>query len=82
MAKVVITKLKGKTASELTGKRNSVGQKKVRSPEGDLKTLRTLDAGSGTFDADLTYVFGLNVAKARRENKRVAGVADVAPAKR
>jgi hypothetical protein len=35
-----------------------------------------LDAHSPTFDRDLQYVFAKNVAKARRENKRLLGSAD------
>ncbi len=42
----------------------------------------TLDANSPTFEDDFSYVFEKNVAKARKENKRVLGVADLSPAKR
>ena len=35
-----------------------------------------------TLDDDLLYVFRRNVAKARRENKRLLGVADFVPPKR
>jgi hypothetical protein len=41
----------------------------------------TLDANSKTFDLDLQYVFQRNVAKARRENRKVTGRSDRAPAK-
>jgi hypothetical protein len=41
-----------------------------------MKTVRTLDARSATFGDDLLYVFGKNVAKARRDNKRVTGATD------
>jgi hypothetical protein len=43
--------------------------------------LRTLNANSESFGSDFTYVFGRNVAKARRENKRVTGRTDVVPVK-
>jgi hypothetical protein len=42
----------------------------------------TLDANSPSFEDGLQYVFARNVAKARRDNKRIVGVADVAPPKR
>ena len=41
--------------------------------DGRSKTVYRLDANSPTFDADLQYVFSRNVAKARRENKRLFG---------
>lgn len=81
MAKVVIKKLDGKTARKVGAKDVSVGQKRVRDSDGEVRTFRTLDAASKTFSTDLTYVFGRNVAKARRENKRVTGRTDSVPAK-
>jgi hypothetical protein len=54
----------------------SVGKKRVATASGKWKTVRTLDAHSPTFDRDLHYVFAKNVAKARRENKRLLGSAD------
>jgi hypothetical protein len=80
MTKIVVTSLKSKARSH--GSAASVTKKRVRDTDGQLKTLRTLDAGSRTFGEDLGYVFGKNVAKARRENKRTIGTADVAVAKR
>jgi hypothetical protein len=64
------------------GEATSVTEKRVRDTEGQVKTLRTLDAGSRTFGDDLQYVFGKNVAKARRDNKRAIGAADVVIGKR
>jgi len=81
MAKVVVgcfKSTKGKSKPEGT----AVAVKRVRDTEGKVKTLRTLDAGSRTFGSDLQYVFGRNVAKARRDNKRAIGATDVAVAKR
>jgi hypothetical protein len=79
MAKVVVTSLRSK--SKRLGK-TSVTEKRVRDTAGQVKTLRTLDAGSRTFGTDLQYVFGKNVAKARRDNKRAIGAADVVVPKR
>lgn len=80
MAKVTITKLDKTTAREI-GKRHGVVVKRVRSEDGEVRTLSSLDAGSKSFRDDLTHVFGKNVAKARKENKRVTGVSDRVPTK-
>jgi hypothetical protein len=81
MSKVVITKLSGSNAA--TPKKGaSVIERRVRNAEtGQIVTIRTLDGGSKTFGNDLTYVFTRNVAKARRENKKVSGVTDRVPGK-
>jgi hypothetical protein len=79
MAKVIVTKL-GVTGGR-GGKSASVGEKRVRDGDGKLQTLRTLDGHSETFSHDLTYVFARNVAKARRDNKKITGVTDRVPAK-
>jgi hypothetical protein len=50
--------------------------------DGGWKTVRTLDANSAMFEEGLRYVFTKNVAKARRDNKRVVGMTDVASPKR
>ena len=60
----------------------SVTEQRVRTPEGRMTTIRRIDARSPTFGEDMLYVFSKNVAAARRENKRVIGKTDVAPAKR
>jgi len=80
MAKIVVTSLKSKAGGRALAA--SVTKKRVRDTNGQLKTLRTLDAGSRTFGDDLGYVFGKNVAKARRENKRIVGAPDGAVEKR
>ena len=81
MSKVVVTKFFGLKAGK--GKKDSsVTEKRVRSADtGQLVTVRTLDGGSKTFGKDLTYVFTRNVAKARRDNKKVLGVTDRVPSK-
>lgn len=58
-----------------------VGARKarVRDTAGRVTTLRVLDIGSRTFGDDLRYVFGKNVAKARRDNKRIMCAHDVVP---
>lgn len=79
MAKVVIASLNRKPR---TGRQAlKVAVKRVRDPQGQLKTVRTLDADSQSFGEELLFVFGKNVAKARRDNKKVTGVTDLVPAK-
>jgi hypothetical protein len=70
---IVRSKSNGTTAT------TSVPEKRIRDTAGRVKTLRVLDIGSRTFGDDLQYVFGKNVAKARRDNKRLLGTSDVAP---
>lgn len=80
MAKVVF---KGLKAGRFTGPATrSVGKKRVSKADGGWKMVRTLDANSAIFDEGLRYVFTKNVAKARRDNKRVVGATDIAPPKR
>jgi len=79
MAKVVIKRLnrsrsKGSVPS-------AVAKKRVANGEGRSKVFFALDANSPTFDEGLHYVFRKNVAKARRENRRIVGSADIAPRK-
>jgi hypothetical protein len=57
----------------------TVPEKRVRYTAGQVKRLRVLDIGSRTFGDDLEFVFGKNVAKARRDNKRIIGTPDVVP---
>jgi hypothetical protein len=78
VAKLIFERLRAATASAARG----VGKKRVRDAGGRWTTVRTLDANSADFDAGLQYVFSRNVAKARRENKRILGVTDVAPGER
>ena len=73
MAKIVVASLKTKARRATS----CVSTKRIRDTEGQIKTLRTVDAGSQTFGDDLKFVFGKNVAKARRENKRTIGANDV-----
>lgn len=75
MAKIVFKKFGEPKAGAVTWKR-------VRDAgSGDLTTVWTVDARSKTLGQDLGYVFGRSVAKARRDNKAVAGVVDRVPAK-
>lgn len=51
--------------------RGAVKTKKIKTPDGEVVTVHTVNADSRTFSTDLTYVFAKNVAKAKRANKRI-----------
>jgi hypothetical protein len=74
MTKVVISGVKARRASRPS--KGGVVEKRVLSGEGKVKILRQLDLRSSTFGTDLQYVFSKNVAKARRDNKRITGSAE------
>ena len=80
MAKVVVKDLNARPLSKAAAR--AIGKKRVATPDGKWKTVRTLDIHHPDFDDAMLYAFRSNVAKARRENKRILGVADVAPRKR
>lgn len=80
MAKVVFKSLKTGRLSKAAAR--AIGKKRVATPDGKWKTVRTLDIYHPDFDDAVLYAFRSNVAKARRENKRILGVADVVPRKR
>lgn len=61
-----------------TSKRAGVARARVAS-KATSGHLRTIDADSVTVSDDITQAFTRNVAKARRENRKLLGVADYAP---
>jgi hypothetical protein len=79
VARVVFKKFKARRPSKADT--TTVGERRVLGLTGRAKKVLTLDANSKTFDLDLQYVFQRNVAKARRENRKVTGRSDRAPAK-
>jgi hypothetical protein len=79
MTRVVFKDLNRAKASPPKG---SVTEKRVRGPDGRLVKIFSIDADSPTFGDDLSYVFRKNVAKARRENKKLFGAPDRVPTKK
>lgn len=78
MLNIVIRKLdQGKPAGQ--SKETTVQRTLVRGKDGKLFNFRTIDAGGDTLSGDLTAVFIKNVDRARRENKKLLGVRDIAP---
>jgi hypothetical protein len=80
VAKVVFERLTKPGSAKAAAR--GVGKKRVATADGGWETVWTVDAHSPTLDDDLLYVFRRNVAKARRENKRLLGVTDFVPPKR
>lgn len=60
---------------------STIADKRITNDEGQVTIVRTLDANSSTFGTDFGKVFGKNVSKARRENKRLTGNMDGVPVK-
>jgi hypothetical protein len=54
--------------------------RRVTNAAGEKVTVRALDAHSNSCGEDFLYVFTRNVEAARRENKRLFGSPDGAPA--
>lgn len=59
----------------------AVSRKRVKHADGSSETILVLDGDSPTFPDDLTYAFKRNVARVRRENKRLFGSPSGAAAK-
>ncbi len=57
-------------------------EREVLGADGSSRVVYTADASSPSFGKDLEHIFRLNVARARRDNKRILGVADLVPRKR
>ena len=77
MANVVFERLEeGKVFDKSLVKEERVRDKAT----GKITTVRTIKMDPATFGDAFTQVFRKNVAKARRDNKRLLGVADVEPA--
>jgi hypothetical protein len=58
--------------------KSPIPTKKVRNGDGEIVVLRTLDASSAAFGANLEQVFRGNVARARRR-QRAMGIGGAVP---
>jgi len=63
-------------------KKVALETQRITDEDGRTRTIYRLDAGSGHFDIQFSKAFSLSVAKARRENKRLTGSADVGRSKK
>ncbi len=68
MAEVTIQDLQKPKA-----RKGAVREKTVLRSDGRRERVFSIDANSATFADDLTILFARNVARARRENKRLFG---------
>jgi hypothetical protein len=78
MAKVIVKRLRGAAAKPDRRKRR-IESRSMRTEDGRVALVRTLDARSDRFGEDLGAIFRKNVRKARSENKRVTGRVDFVP---
>jgi hypothetical protein len=74
MANLIVANLKAK--SRAAKKIGSVRAKRMRTSDGKMVSVLSLDANSATFIDDLTTVFEKNVSKARNENRKLFGSPD------
>jgi hypothetical protein len=74
MADVVVADLGRKARSRKRA--GSVRVKRMRTADGKVVPVLSLDANSATFIDDLTTVFEKNVSKARSENTKLLGSPD------
>lgn len=75
VAKVVVTDLNSSKKKKLRG--TDVTKLRVKDGKGGSRTVYRIDAGSPRFDLEFSKAFSLSIARARKENKRVTGQADV-----
>jgi hypothetical protein len=74
MANVIVANLKRKSRGARS--HGSVRTKRMRTFDGKVAPVLSLDANSATFIDDLTTVFEKNVSKARLENIKLFGSPD------
>jgi hypothetical protein len=81
MAKVGGDRANKKASAVLKRRRNEgVAKKRFKAASGRYERVAVLDANASSFGANLLKVFSENVAKARKENKRLFGSPDRVPA--
>ena len=80
MTKPIVKKTPGKKRRAI--RTATLHKQRVKDENGQVRTVYRLDAGSGRFDVEFSKAFQLSVAKARKENKRLTGSADVARPKK
>jgi hypothetical protein len=66
---------KGAEKASRAAAKRSVVEKRVQGPDGRYVTVLKLDADSKTFTDELSYLFERNVAKARRQNRKISAAA-------
>jgi hypothetical protein len=74
MPKAVVANLSRTGARN--GRRMRALEQRMRRPDGQIVRVVPIDLQSPTFDDDLTRIFQRNIAKARRENKKLFGSPD------
>jgi hypothetical protein len=62
--------------------KTAIAEQRMRRPDGQIVRVLSIDPHSPTFADDLTGAFQRNIAKARRENKKLFGSPDGPQAKK
>lgn len=65
------TMLKSTSSAKRSAVKSSVMEKTLHRADGKRVRILSLDANSPTFGSDLGIVFRRNVAKAKRENRKI-----------
>jgi hypothetical protein len=78
MAKVVVKNLRSESCGGLSDRFSELQKRGVIGAAG-RRVMYSADSSSPNFGRELERIFQRNVHKARRDNKRVLGVADRSP---
>ena len=77
MAEIVVTAVDANR--KRSARRRKIRYQRIRSSEGKYETIYTLDVADKNFADQFTGVFQRAVNKARRENRKILGKADLEP---
>ena len=77
MAEIIVKALDAET--KRSAKRRKLRYERVRAADGTIETRYRVNYGDADFGTTFAMVFQSAVNKARRENKKLIGTADVEP---
>lgn len=77
MAEIIVKALDAET--KRSSKRRKLRYERVRAADGTIETRYRVDFGDADFGTTFAMVFQSAVNKARRENRKLIGAADVEP---
>lgn len=77
MTEIIVKALDAET--KRSSKRRKLRYERVRAADGTIETRYRIDYGNADFGTTFAMVFQSAINKARRENKKLIGTADVEP---
>lgn len=77
MAEIIVKALDAETKK--SAKRRKLRYERVRASDGTIETRYRVDFGAADFGTTFAMVFQSAINKARRENRKLIGAADVEP---